>query len=811
MKKKWKKLIAAVLALALCFTGVQYNITAEAATDDTVDVEFEVTYCQTEAREILKMVNDFRESDEAYYTGEDGTTVIVEGLEDLKYDYDLETIAMQRAAELVLSYGHNRPNGSDSWTALDEANYVYFSCAENIAMGQTSAEQVFESWKEDGESYGNQGHRRNMLGGYFDEMSAFSFNRIGIACVYYGGTYYWVQEFAYYPSSGESTYVAPSDGTETVSVTVPSDSLSISVGSDSLTLKENEKADLPEVTAKYGSVPVSLVNESVEWKSSNQDVIDISGSEIVAKSAGSATLSVTINGNQYSIAVTVEHDISHVIATDATCTDAGNIEYWYCSECGKYFSDEDCTTEINEEDITIEALGHDWGDIAWSEWAETSDGSYTISASRTCTRCNDVENFTPEITASSTDATCTEEGTVTYSATVIVDGEEKSAELKVVEEVALGHEYDEGVVTKEPTCTEDGEITYTCVRGDDSYTESIDALGHEYGEGQVTTEPTCTDDGEMTYTCSRCGYSYTEPITALGHNWVVEQIVVEESEDKYEEKVGIICSVCGLEYMEEIVVSTESGNGITAHSSLSWDDLITADELAGLFEDGAELDFKLTAEMYEGSNVPVEDKALVENKIENLWAGYDYAVSYLDIDALMNISYEDGREVTQKFEETLNSITITVTIPDELMNADGDSYSVIRVHNGVAEELASIENDGTLTFSSDKFSTYAIVKLSSTAEETDEDEGELDDTENSDNGVITGPASSGNNNNDNGDDAALVEDDKTSDDADYEIATLAGGADTSDPNSIMLWFCLMLISATGIVSVMISSRRKVRR
>ena len=41
------------------------------------------------------------------------------------------------------------------------------------------------------------------------------------------------------------------------------------------------------------------------------------------------------------------HKVYHA-RVEATCTKDGNIEYWYCPDCGKYFRDESCTTEITQ-------------------------------------------------------------------------------------------------------------------------------------------------------------------------------------------------------------------------------------------------------------------------------------------------------------------------------------------------------------------------------------------------------------------------------------------------------------------------------
>lgn len=77
---------------------------------------------------------------------------------------------------------------------------------------------------------------------------------------------------------------------------------------------------------------------------------------------------------------------------------------------------------------------------------------------------------------------------------------------------------------KDVTCTEDGNIAFwTCsecglVFCDEGKTvinaeeTVIPALGHEYDLGVITKQPTDTEDGEITYTCSRCGGTYIEAI-----------------------------------------------------------------------------------------------------------------------------------------------------------------------------------------------------------------------------------------------------------------------------------------------------------
>ena len=48
--------------------------------------------------------------------------------------------------------------------------------------------------------------------------------------------------------------------------------------------------------------------------------------------------------------------LKHTDAKDATLAEAGNIEYWFCPACGKYFADANTTSEIAKEDTVIPAL-----------------------------------------------------------------------------------------------------------------------------------------------------------------------------------------------------------------------------------------------------------------------------------------------------------------------------------------------------------------------------------------------------------------------------------------------------------------------
>lgn len=52
------------------------------------------------------------------------------------------------------------------------------------------------------------------------------------------------------------------------------------------------------------------------------------------------------------------HDLTETPAKSATCTSDGNIAYWHCTKCNKYFKDENCIAEIALSDTVIPATDH---------------------------------------------------------------------------------------------------------------------------------------------------------------------------------------------------------------------------------------------------------------------------------------------------------------------------------------------------------------------------------------------------------------------------------------------------------------------
>ena len=107
----------------------------------------------------------------------------------------------------------------------------------------------------------------------------------------------------------------------------------------------------------------------------------------------------------------ISHKLNKVNGQPATCTKAGNIEYYVCSVCQGKFKDE--KGEIPVNDVVIPALGHDYDDPTWN-WCGVSSAIATFKCKRNCKEKNAIVTCQVRPTRSSIN-NC---GYYTYTATV---------------------------------------------------------------------------------------------------------------------------------------------------------------------------------------------------------------------------------------------------------------------------------------------------------------------------------------------------------------------------------------------------------
>ncbi len=331
---------AAVLlaaALVMCGCGLVGSASQAWADDELYDVTIEGTYHQSDAYSMLAMVNKFRTAEIDYndgntpwaydedgnkkasnvwsYYDESGHRQYVTGLKELKWDSELEEIAMQRAAEIAVRFEHERPNGksyntvisSSGKTATGEnivaSNDIEANPAFNVKEELFDAKAAFESWREDSCDYNGQGHRRNMLGT--------TYTAVGIACFEHNGVRYWAMELG----SATNEISGLDDAKKAVSVSIAKsyiDYYKFVIQDEDLSksIKNNKSISLP-VTCTVRikglcfnpSLQVSLGNWFIK---SGSDVVKLDGNTVTGLKAGTAVLTNTALGKEVAYTITVK-------------------------------------------------------------------------------------------------------------------------------------------------------------------------------------------------------------------------------------------------------------------------------------------------------------------------------------------------------------------------------------------------------------------------------------------------------------------------------------------------------------------------
>ena len=170
-----------------------------------------------------------------------------------------------------------------------------------------------------------------------------------------------------------------------------------------------------------------------------------------------------------------------------------------------------------------------------------------------------------------------------------------------------------------------------------------------------------------------------------------EQIVEDILNDELAE------DVMDEETIENVKVAQKDGEGI-----------ITAVIVDKLDESKVDADVKETLAKALAENV--KDKKGAETKI----------AQFLDLTVLLKTT--SGKELGE-INKLSKEMTFTIAIPEDLVK-EGRAFVVLRMHEDETTVLETTMNsDGTLSFKTDRFSTYALAYIDAPAEEVTDDEG----------------------------------------------------------------------------------------
>ena len=361
--------------------------------------------------------------------------------------------------------------------------------------------------------------------------------------------------------------------------------------------------------------------------------------------------------------------LEHNAKVDADCENAGNIEYWHCTACGKNYSDEDC--QIDVENITIPATGHNYNSVVTAPTC-TADG-YTT---HTCSKCEDSYVDTcvdalghtagEVVVENNVDANCTIAGSYDKVVYCSVCNAEISRNKVTVD--ALGHEEVEHE-EKAPTCTEIGWDAYvTCSRCDyTTYAEKA-ALGHNEVEHEAQA-PTCEAIGWDAYvTCSRCDYTTYAEKEKLGHDYVAGNVVAPGCETDGHTIYN--CSRC--EATENRDVVDELGHDlVTPYEVVVVEEVNTLHKVTKCVRDGCE-------HIAEDVTVDTTNSVAVANEKD------------------LRTVLENGFNATLTSDITLEGGSIEIAGKTVTVDLNGHNITVTGEKDGVCEAFY-VQADGNLT------------------------------------------------------------------------------------------------------------------
>ena len=409
----------------------------------------------------------------------------------------------------------------------------------------------------------------------------------------------------------------------------------------------------------------------------------------------------------------------------------------------------------------LDGIVHNYYDPVWS-WSDSSN-TVTASVSFKC-GCGETKSFTVSngVTVSISEeqeATCVTAGFVKYVASVVLNDQTYTAEKTVTvpagdghnmvgttncengsycslcdyKELPLGHTWVKGAYTP-ATCTSNAVQAYSCACGESKTVEEEGTAGHVLsykGDAQVSG---CKYVKQ--YTCSGCSGTFNgtaEEDTFYIHSYTA---TLEEATCVKEGKKTYSCSACGAasDKVEVVPVNNahdweECGteNGVTSYSckrtgctatktTVSVDNNSTTDKAALQSAQELQLAENTAIALDEEAQKALDDdrdiKITVDKvPVNNLTLTQEQKAQIGDNPVFdFNMIYTDTQEKVSNFGE---NAVVTVSLPYELQ--DGDDIDSIDVwfiaDNGTPTEVKGTYANGFVTFTTNHFSYYTVIRL----------------------------------------------------------------------------------------------------
>ena len=432
--------------------------------------------------------------------------------------------------------------------------------------------------------------------------------------------------------------------------------------------KENAiSAGLASVAYQIGNSAECVLQEDFTTSIRTEVKFSIPTEKLPAAGADITVKAVDNAGNRAEKKITVRihtHRAVLVKAVEPTCLAEGNKAYYVC-DCGRWYADSSCMTEITLQDVVLPAKGHNYS----GNYAYDADGHW-----RVCSRCSALEEKHSHVYDNDRDTICNDCG---FDRTIKKPEPEKPGGSGTETPLPPAQpEKTENMPENKPAGSPDisGSLEKPVDKPDISEQPGIKDIllvPEMTAGGKVDTS------GEAVPTGNVKGMADTSTALKIGEGTVTVMVVCEEQE--YTAGVSDTAAVVSAVLTPAQLQSAAAGENIEIR--------VEVKDISG--------------------NVPEKDKSAIENGIKEYHKEIPDLVlgMYVDISLFVKIGEADWNAVTG----TVEPIGVVIGIPQKLQSIDREFF-IIRSHEGEYTLLTDMDDaPDTVTIHTDRFSAYAIA------------------------------------------------------------------------------------------------------
>ena len=449
--------------------------------------------------------------------------------------------------------------------------------------------------------------------------------------------------------------------------------------------KENAiSAGLASAAYQIGNSAECVVQEDFTTGIRTEVKFSIPTEKLPAAGADITVKAVDNAGNRAEKKITVRihtHSAVLVQAVEPTCLAKGNKAYYVC-DCGRWYADSSCTTEITSQDVVLPAKGHSFS----GDYVYDTDGHWKV-----CSRCDALGKKHSHVYDDDRDTICNDcgfdrtikkpepekpggSGTETPSPTVQPEKPENTPEKKPEN---TPEKKPENTPEKKPENTPEKKPENTPENKPENTPDEQPDIGDVLNVPEMTEDGKANTSGEAVPTGNVKGMADTSTALKIGEGTVTVTVVCEEQE--YTAGVSDTAAVVNAVLTPAQLKSAAAGENIEIR--------VEVKDISG--------------------NVPEKDKSVIENgikeyrkEIPDLTLGM-----YVDISLFVKIGEADWNAVTG----TVEPVEVVIGIPQKLQSIDREFF-IIRSHEGEYTLLTDMDDaPDTVTIHTDRFSAYAIA------------------------------------------------------------------------------------------------------